>query len=109
MRTWVRGGPPGRTREGAIVAQMSAAWRAEDLKRSVALVLFDASNAFACTSEARLHRIAEDWFKQDAAYVKDVSTYANIQAPAVDTTYSCHPRHGGLMGHALAPLMCVQD
>lgn len=52
------GGVQRRSRNEAYITQAALCWRADDLKRSNCVVLFDASNAFCCTKRERLEEFA---------------------------------------------------
>jgi hypothetical protein len=71
--TWTHGALQGQTSEGALILQQASAWSTHDVQLSTILVLFDCTNAFACTKQQDLTEVAVEWFgAKDAVFVEEV-------------------------------------
>ena len=101
--SWCHGALPGRSREGALLVLQSSAWRAKDCGRSALTVLYDCSNAFACSDHDQMREIADWWFEKDATYVHHMIQWGLSSITTPTGTVSFHPEDGGYMGHVLAP------
>lgn len=65
------GSIPGMVREGAIMVQAMAVWRCRQAQRNVVVSVFDAANAFGCSSHADLNASSQSMSERLDAYHLD--------------------------------------
>ena len=100
--SWVHGGVPHRSREGALLVQQSASWRLQQLRVSAIMLLFDGRNAFGSSDLDGLRTTCDEWLGDDSMFAKDVYDLAEMVIPTLDGEIRMRPK-AGLMGHTLAP------
>ena len=75
----------------------------QDFGRSVILILFDASNAFACITNDRLIAAAESWLGPEGGHCQaGLSTWLTSTIAGNHELYHFKPQ-GCMQGHVWAP------
>lgn len=103
--SWAHGGWAYKSRVAPLMIQQINAWKAAKAGKTVALVLFDATNAFASSEKESLNVGANEcWGRMHAVHLEDYHTYAHMQLQTPGGLRYYRPMQGGFMGHVWAPM-----